>query len=312
MNSFKDWCQYSGLYFSKTYIRDKLITRNTLGVLFTVIGGIWLLIRLISLNPVADLFLKNHVTTFCIVLIGIICTLIDRRPDTKMTMKIHGLDIMISIRVGDVIAMKNSCVIPTNTTFETNLNNTISEESIQGQFTKQFYDESAYLDADIHEELHDIAYEDLPSGKIRPRKKRKYPIGTVVKVTPRGRTFYLLAMANINHKGNAVCDLEMIQHSLLGLWRFLREAGDYERELLIPLIGTGRGRVIQAREDIICEIIDSFIEASTQGRLCDSLSIVIYSNDFYRYNLKMEDLKNYLHAQCRYSRIRRSLGSGIK
>ena len=303
--------RYVGLFFSKTYTRNKLLTRETLSVFFSMLGVIWLVMRLTSyLNPAVDEFTRHYATIWSVSLLGMILTLINRRPDVKITEKVRGFDIIINIKVGDVMEGTESCVISTNTTFDTNVGTVIAADSVQGQLTRKFYNNSVYLDTDIKQALIGDDYEDIHEDQHRPGKTKKYPLGTVVKVAPKGRTFYLLAMADINSYGNAVCNFTMISDALNSLWQFLGEAGDYEKELLIPVIGTGAGRVTESREEIIREIVNSFIAASTQKRLCDILSIVIHSSDFYKFNIKMEDLKHYLSAQCRYSSTRRLPGRG--
>ena len=228
----------------------------------------------------------------------------------SLTRSVRGFDIIINIKVGDVMEANESCVISANTTFDTNVGTVIAADSVQGQLTQKFYNDSVHFDTDIERALSGHNYEDISGDQHGREKTKKYPLGTVVKVSPRGRTFYLLAMADINSYGNAVCDFKMISDALNSLWQFLGEAGDYEEELLVPVIGTGAGRVKESREEVIHEIVNSFIAASTQKRVCDILSIVIHSSDFYKFDIKMEDLKHYLSAQCRYSWTRRLPGGG--
>ena len=306
MNAF----QYLGLYFSRTYLRDRLLTRKSLSSLFSMIGVVLLIVRLISyLPPTVEKILETYVQFWTLLVLATILTLINRRPESKITQKLNGLDVFITIRVDDVIIATESCVISTNTTFETGTN-LIAKDSLQGQFTRTFYDDESHLDTDLEKALRSNTYEELSRTEDVRRKMRKYPLGTVARVNPKGRNFYLLAMANMNHSGNAETSFNLISDALNSLWQFLGRSGDYERELLIPVIGTGRGRITESREEVIHEIIDSFIAASTQKRICDVLSIVIHPTDFFRFNLKMEDLKQYLDWQCRYSRIRRSPGGG--
>ena len=257
-----------------------------------------------------DTFVKDNATIlFNVALIfGLLCTIIYRRPEVEIKEKVRGSDTFIKIRVGDVLERNESCVIGTNTTFDTNL---ISANSLQGKLTEKYYNSVEHLDADIDKALQDVTdFEDISGKETKKGKTKKYPLGLVVKVTPKDRTFYLLPIANMNTHGNAECNFQMLSDALNSLWQFLGEAGDYEQELLIPVLGKGAGRVNETREDIIQEIINSFIAASTEKQVCETLSIVIHSRDFYKFNIKMEDLKHYLSAQCRYSRIRKVPGGG--
>ena len=299
-----------GLYLSKTYRANKLLTQGTLSAFFSVLGKIWLLILITSyLMPEVQVLLKSEVTRWSIFVIVIVLTLIERRPEVSIKEKIDGYDVFINIKVGDVIEANQSCVISTNTIFQTDMS-IISPKSVQGQFTLKYYDHDTHLDGEINQVLKSANYQVVSELQSRGQTLKKYPVGTVVKVTPRNRTFYLLAVANMNPQGNAASDFNMISDALNRLWQYLGEAGDYEQELLIPVLGTGRSRLTTTREEIIQEIINSFIAATTQKRVCDTLSIVIHSSDFYRFNLEMEDLKHFLIAQCRYARIKRSPGGG--
>ena len=306
---------YLKLFCAQTYLIDKLLTRKTLSVFFSVLGAMGLMIHITSyLSTQADTFLKGNMTMFLVVLsIAVVCTVFHRRPDVEIKEQIGGIDTFIKIKVGNVMEANESCVVSTNTTFDTDMaNNLISVDSLQGQFTERYYDlHCAQLDADIVRALQNVTdIEDLSGQEARKGKTKKYPLGTVAKVRAKDRTFYLLSIADMGQSGNAECDFRMISDALNSLWQFLGKAGDYEKELLIPILGTGHGRVRETREEIIQETINSFIAASTQKRVCETLTIVIYSDDFYKFTLQMEDLKHYLSAQCRYSRIRRSSGGG--
>ena len=307
--------RYLTLFFAKTYYVGKLLTTKTVYVLLSVLGAMWLVTEVASLliNSVHE-FLKGNFVMFVVFLaLGGICTLIIQRPEVEIEERIKDSDTFIKIKVGDILEMKESCVISTNTTFDTDMTNgLISENSLQGQFTNKYYHDSIHLDSDINKALASISdFEDLSGQVPRKGKCKKYPLGTVAKVTPGDRRFYLLAIAHMNPQGNAESTFHMISDALNGLWQFLGDAGDYEKELVIPVIGKGPARVAEPREEIIQEIINSFIAASTQKQVCETLSIVIHANDFYKFDLRMEDIKHYLSAQCRYSRIRKIPGGGV-
>ena len=119
-------------------------------------------------------------------------------------------------------------------------------------------------------------------------------------VNRQGRRVYLLPIADMNISGSAVCDLSKVSDALSGLWEYLGTGGRHEKELLVPVLGTGAGRLKESRATIIQETIASFIAASSQETVCETLSIVIYPRDFYRFRMDMEDLGYFLGSQCRY------------
>lgn len=303
---------YFGLYFAKTYVRGRLFTWRTVIVYFSMLGALWLMLEVLSFlsTPVREAVEGNISVFFTLLGLSFLGILVARKPDIEIRERIDGTDIFIKIRVGDILNADQSCVISTNTTYDTDITTgIISKNSLQGQFTLKYYSTHRHLDTDLEPRLREIDdVVDLCHETDRKGKKQRYPLGTVVKLQHNGRIFYLLAMANMNTQGNAECDFSMISDSLNQLWQFLGEGGEYEQELLIPVLGTGHGRLPEKREEIVQEIINSFVAASTQKRVCETLTIMIHSADFYKFALKMDELRHYLSAQCRYSRIRRSPG----
>ena len=303
--------RYVTLFFTRTYLRQRLFARATAGTFLSALGTQWLFLRMGTYfsSSVSDYVLKHGALTFWGMLaFGALATVLLRRPRLKIVEKMSERDIVIRIVVDDILRMKGPTVIGTNTTFDTDAG-MISSSSIQGQFTDQFYHSVAHLDSDLDCRLPE-QFVDLSHEGGRKGKNRRYPLGTVVTLLPKGQRFYWLAIADMNQHGSAECEFSMVSDALNCLWEHLGTAGDHEKELFLPALGTGAGRLPQSRETVIREIISSFIAASTQKQVCDRLSIVVHPDDFHQFFVDMEGLQHYLSAQCRYWKIPQGVGAG--
>ena len=305
--------RYLKLYFAKSYLSASFFAGTTVKTFFYVLGVFLLLFRLadIFIDKLPTYFPDNTWGLLIVLSVSLIVTLILRRPVLEISEKIRDVDSIVKIKVGDALELPQACVVSTTTTFDTDTTNgLIAPKSLQGRVTATYYNHHSHLDADIDGVLADHPFENLSDAQQRKGKTKRYPLGTVVKISPIDRNFYLLAVANMNHLGNAQSSFQMVSDSLAALWTYLGEKGDYEANLLIPVLGTGHGRIPESREEVIREIIGSFIAASLQKRICDTLTVLIYREDYYRLQLEMEELRLYLMSQCRYSGIRKNPGKG--
>ena len=294
---------YLQLFFSRSYWLERLLKLETGTAFLSLLGAFWLILRILTyFRPDLDACLRTHgVAAFWgMVLLGAVGTLFVRRPQVVIKHQVEGRDILIRLVVGDMMRMKGPCVIGTNTTFDTDAS-IIDSESLQGRYATDYYESVAHLDADISEGLQGrMVVENLACEEGRRGKTERYELGTVVPVNRRGRRVYWLPIADMSASGSAVCDLEKVSDALSGLWEYLGTGGRHEKELLVPVLGTGAGRLKESRETIVQEIINSFIAASSQETVCETLSIVIYPPDFYKFRIDMEDLGYFLGSRCKY------------
>ena len=117
----------------------------------TVFGAMWLLIEhLVVFFPQMLQIGINLYLYFGSILVplGIALYLVWRDFLSSLSVVLPGTDVSIAIRVGDIFQMKGAFIISTNTTFDTDIshrkgvasNHLISPKSLQGQFTKKYYD----------------------------------------------------------------------------------------------------------------------------------------------------------------------------
>ena len=236
--------------------------------------------------------------------IGLLIAYFLSRPRKVFRSQLKNRDVIIEIRIADAFEVSGDLIVPTNTTFDTDLDGRIPKaHSIQGEFTRRYYDsEVSHLDLDIAEALakEDYSYEEPPE-KTRG-KKRRYPIGTVIQLEKSKRLFYLVANTHINNAGVANTTTENLRASLAELWYYISEKGS-KGDIVIPLLGTGKARLAEKREDIFLEIIRSFIASCSSGTDCDKLIVAIYPPDVTKHRIDLNYLRDFLEYSCKYVRF---------
>ena len=304
------------IFLTKHYLWTTL---NKCGILFLgIFGAIWLVIEPLSvfwppgLEWVPGGGPTILSTSFGVALLSaILCFWCKSKALLSVTHGLYGTDVSIEIRVGDILKMEGALIISTNTTFDTDMSfnsnisdsHLISPESLQGQFTKKYYNSrEALLDIEIKEALENVKFitVDNPIGKTK-----RYEIGTTVKVHPKNLPdpVYLLAIANIDQKGRASSTPENVLRSLTKLWQFISAQGGYGN-LVIPVLGTGRARVQVKIEQMVMEIIKSFIAACSEEKFCKKLTVVIFERDYIDNSIDLVELGRHLHVHATEKRLR--------
>ena len=180
--------------------------------------------------------------------------------------RVSDTDALVEIRVCDIFSLGGALVVGSNTTFDTSIEDgTISDASVQGQFTRRFVDSVDELDRQIAVSLENTPSEnrteDKPYGK-----DREYAIGTVASLSSLGKRAYMVAIASLNPYRVASTNREDVLDALPRLWEFVRSRGGLE-PLCCPILGSGFSRVKAPREELIREIVKSFVAASREGEV---------------------------------------------
>lgn len=226
---------------------------------------------------------------------------------TKCTL--DGRDVSIEIRIGDLFKTPGALIVATNTTFDTRISSRlIDENSVQGQFTKKYLGTAEALDVLLdaalqHERtLAPIEVKHLPGP--REGKCALYPMGTTVRIEPKGVTAYLFAMADMNSHGRAVTTPNDVKTALAKLWNYVGERGT-QSALVTPVIASKFGQMTLTRETLIKVMIRSFVAACSERTFCERLVIVISDADARRHKIDMASLEAFLQHTCRYSDFER-------
>ncbi|MEB8473938.1 macro domain-containing protein [Acidithiobacillus ferriphilus] len=261
-------------------------------------GVLWLVVEISSFfSPQFSTAVKSFWWLF--VAIGIAAGFYRAWPRLSVSARVQGTDCTITIQVRDMFSLKNvAFVIGSNTTFDTALDDgTIAETSVQGQAAKRFYGGAVNrLDEDIVRSLASI-----PSQAItKPYGKQvAYPIGTVACVSAAQARLYLVAIAALNEHRVAQSSRKNVTDALPLLWESIRTRGGLD-SLAVPVLGSGLSRIDATREEIIREIIRSFIPAIRAGNFCRSMAVVVSPADFTAGHVNLQELGAFMHHECMY------------
>lgn len=279
-----------------SYWKYALFSINSINLFFAVLGGAWLLLELADYFTIIERGTLGFTPLWIVLVVAFVTVLVTRRPIDKICYKVPGKDLLIEVRIGNLFDVPGQKVISTNSTFDTDIaKGIIAVDSLQGQFTSNYFaGDLQRLDAEIDVALAGESFTMLenPVGK-----SKKYNIGTVAKITLCNEHFYWVAMADLNQYGTAVSDLNLIKDALYHLWVFLINRGEFDT-IVIPLLGTGRGRIRTNRKKLIEIIAQSFIDASEKFQLfSNKLVIVVHPENAKSFDINLFEVKDYLsHA----------------
>ncbi len=283
-----------------------LFSVNAFTACFSAFGILWLAVELATFFfPNTILYDQKTVpqvirdSWFIFAITGFAAAIWRCRPHLSIAAKLNGRDVTVEIAIGNAFSYSGSLVVGSNTTFDTQVSKElISEDSIQGLFTKKYYSNVAQLDSEITGALSGIICKELTG--TRKGKSKKYPMGQCVKVNPKNRTAYFIAIADINEHGVATSSFNNLKESLASLWVFIGERG-VKDSIVAPVLGSGFSRLPQTREEIVREMIKSFLAACSEKTFTDKLTIVLHPQDVTKHKISLKKLGDFLQHQCEYT-----------
>ena len=286
------------LYSLKRTIKKIVPILTTFLALIGVILTLNELLKYIELHFIED-NIKNYPLPTLIILFFI--SFIKNWDKLCVKVPITGSpDISITLKVCNALNNKGALIIPTNTTFDTTMGDEfISKNSLQGQYQLRYYKNSLYeLDKSIENGLNNKPYVVLNDG--RTTKTKRYLIGTICRVNKNNKRVYFLADSDINPNGIPInVNIETISQSLVSLWESLVDVGNQE-PYSIPLIGTGKAGINDAsRDEIVRDIVLSFLAATRNHKITEDLIICIHPNDFDKVN--WDEFIEFINYQCKYA-----------
>ncbi len=231
------------------------------------------------------------------------------RPRLSVSHRLNGRDVIIQIAIGDVFKFPGALVVGTNRTFDTRISRElISDRSVQGAFTRKYYGEETQLDAELTTGLANE--QGTPITSRRVGKTVAYPMGTVVRLNPRERTAYFLAIADINEHGVASGTFDGLKDAMAKLWNFVASRG-LKEEMVMPVLGTGFCRLPQPREEVVRETVRSFVAACSERTFCGKLTIVLSPRDAVEHNISLDELGLFVRHVCTYTEVARGSGAPV-
>jgi len=268
---------------SPAYWRYVLFSRSGVQIVLSFFGGLWLFIESLDFFNIYTRDQYGSYAFFWVIAISTMLAIIFRRPIRSIEIAFPENDFCLEVSIGNVFDATGAVMVCTNTVFESDVaGGKISPDSLQGQFTARYFtgDQNTLISL-IEEGLKGI---DGPP----------YHMGATVAVNTHGKTFYFVAMAKLNEQGTASTTLQAVEQAMSGLWEYVRDSGELQ-ELVVPVIGTARGRMKISRKKMIEKIAESFANASIVGKFTDRLVIMVYPEDAKRFQINLYDIKDHLN-----------------
>lgn len=277
---------------TRAYWRYALFSTEAIGKFFGVIGILYLCLDLADTFNIYKKDRYSYYGLIILVFLALAYVLSTRRPLSRVVYKIPNKDFAVEVLIGDLFKIPGELVVSTSSTFDTDMSSgLIAVSSLQGQLATNFFNgQTTEIDRQIDLSLDN---ENFIVNERRPGKKKEYPIGTVARVSSHSKNFYLVAMSHMEENRNAQSNLKMIDEALEKLWINLAskaEVGD----IVIPLMGTGRGRVAYPRKKMIERIAQSFTDACSIRAFSNKLIIVVRPEDVSKFSLNLFQVRDYL------------------
>ena len=234
---------------------------------------------------------------------GVIIGLYRAWPRFFVKERISYTDTDVEVSVGDIFSRPYAVIIGSNTTFDTAMDdNTISPKSLQGQFTQKYCLSISELDKQLDSTLQNVSPRNTRNKQDKPYgKSEEYELGTVAPIDIGGKRAYFVAIAVLNKHRVATSNRDSFLDSLPRMWAEIRRRGKFEY-ICCPVLGSGFSRLNLSREELIREIIKSFVTATIEGKFCEKLTVVISPKDFREGYVDLQKIGSFLGHECIYAR----------
>jgi len=251
--------------------------------ILSIFGFCWLIMETLDFFKIYTRDQYASYSFFIFLIISIIISISIRRPIRSISIAFPKYDFSIEVRIVNLFDLNGATMISTNTDFEADVaSGKIATTSLQGQFTARYF---------LGNQAELIRQ--IKSALKKANKTSPYPMGTTIPINTHGKTFYFTAMATLGDGGNASTTIPDIKSALDGLWEYIRENGELQ-ELVVPIIGTGRGRIKLSRKKMIALIAESFVKASEERKFTEKLIITIRPEDSINFKINLYEIKDHL------------------
>ena len=230
--------------------------------------------------------------------VGILIAVWNCRPRLSRKVWLKDQDVSINLVVDNMFNRREATVIiPVNTLF---LHEHVDDKAIQIQYRNKFFEDIVSFERILQDQLQNEPHQIIT---YKNKQIRKYPAGTVVRIeTPKQKikAAYLVATADLNEHGRATPDRILKQKALTSLWDYIAKKGSKE-SIVIPIIGSGRGRINVTRFELIHDIVNSFLEVIRECKFTEELTIVIDPKAFIRHEYSLDEIEEYLKYVAKYA-----------
>lgn len=290
-------------YVFKSYCENKKRFVEKILSVFGLVVTIYKISEIFLLNKLSNLIEEN----FCIiVIISLVYAAKVCCPKMEATYRIRNLqDILLTIKVGDIFDEESIIVIPTSTTFDTSIeNDVVSIDSVQGKFQKKYYGNNLKgLDAVISDGLNTENGDKI--CRNIPMKDVRYKLGTMCNIkVPFGegkdKEIYFIAVADTNEYGKTEnVTLDRFKETLANFWQNVIVRG-HVADIAMPVLCSGKAGLNKSTEEIIKEIILSFVVSLREQWVCKHLTICINHDDLIKKDINLENVFKRVEYMCEY------------
>lgn len=229
-------------------------------------------------------------------------------PKNSFRCKISGTDIDINIRIGSIFSSKNTIVIATTTHFDCTIednspNPPISPDSVQGQFTKRYFERPEDFESAVEREKKKL----IPVSKSSKAEKpfgplNKYAVGEVILLGSKKRSAYLVTMSTLNADKKAETAMNDFYDLFPRMWDGIRRKGTM-KPIDVPLIGARFARTDLTFEKILIVLIRSFVAASREAKFVDEVNFYVSPRDYLKGGFTQDKLRRILDRECNHEKI---------
>lgn len=259
---------------------DKI--KKIISSMLSVFGALWLTIEIVGFfggDANAD---RIRSFWWLFLLAGSAISAYKTWPKNRFEYLVDGRDVSVEFVIGDIFKESGPIVVGSNTRFETNPT-LISPSSVQGTFTSKYFSDVRSVNDQVNAQQPD----------------RPVEFGTTVTVRGNERVGYFCAIAEMNDAGVARSNMENLRASLGVLWVYLSE--NAEKTILnIPVLGSGFSRISEPREEIIQEIVLSFLAAINDSSFCEGIRVVAHPRDIKKYGMDVDKITKFMEHHCLY------------
>jgi hypothetical protein len=265
--------------------------------LLSVFGALWLLIEILAFFNKQEVANQLKEIWWLFLIIGILVVIYQNWPKNKFSYKVNNRDVSITLIIGDIFQTEGALIVPVNNRLDVDNHGIVAKSSsILRFFIDKVYNKThSHLASDINIQMQDSA--PWYSNFVLSENPRTYKIGTVVPIYRDEKQYYLLCSSTLNEQNRSKSTEDDLRNSLVELWAYLSHCGSKDN-LVIPIIGTGRGRIPMTREEVIKEIVLSFLSSLGIESYCEQLTICIHPNDIKKYNVNIGDITDFIRLHC--------------
>ena len=177
------------------------------------------------------------------VIVGVAISVYRLRLRRTFSFKVENRDVNVVLVIGDLFKQRGPVIVGSNTGFITS-QDVISPKSVQGSFSERYF-------SGVN------AINDQVRRQVAPGE---HAFGTTVSVQAKDRVGYFCAIARMNAAGVASSSVEELRIALAGLWSYLSDNAE-KGTFNVPILGSGFSRIGLRREDLVKEIVRSFMAA---------------------------------------------------